>query len=107
MQHGPQGAFAYVIDADSKAQVRPIVVDVTEGDKSVIASGLAAGEQVVFDGQSTLKPGAKVTVQAPEPKDKAAGAASGAAAPTGAPAAAPTNAPTAAPAAAPSSGAKQ
>ncbi len=100
VQHGPDGAFAYVIDADQKAQVRPIVVDVSEGDKSLVASGLQVGEQVVFDGQSTLKPGAKVTARPPEPKTKPA-AAGGSAAPAG------SAAPPPAPPAPASSGAKQ
>lgn len=100
VQHGPDGAFAYVIDADQKAQVRPIVVDVSEGDKSLVASGLQVGEQVVFDGQSTLKPGAKVTARPPEPKTKPA-AAGGSAAPAG------LAAPPPAPPAPASSGAKQ
>lgn len=66
VQHGPSGTFAYVISADQKAQVRPIVVDVTEGDQSLVASGLQVGEQVVLDGQSQLKPGAKVASRPPD-----------------------------------------
>jgi membrane fusion protein, multidrug efflux system len=89
VQHGPDGTFAYVIDADQKAQVRPIVIDVSEGDKSLVASGLQVGETVVFDGQSTLKPGAKVTTRPPETKTKPGSTASpdaGAAAPAPPPA---------------------
>jgi membrane fusion protein, multidrug efflux system len=85
VQNGPQGTFAYVVDAEQKAQVRPIVIDVTQGDKSVVASGLTAGEQVVFDGQSQLKPGAKVSTRAPETKASASAAASAAPAPSGTP----------------------
>lgn len=102
VQHGPQGAFAYVIDAEQKAQVRPIVIDVSEGDKSVVSSGLAAGEQVVFDGQSTLKPGAKVAPRSPEPKAGSSAAPAAPGAPSSAPAAPPQEAPKPA-----SSGAKQ
>jgi membrane fusion protein, multidrug efflux system len=68
VQQGPQGMFAYVIDADQKAMMRPIVVDVTEGDQSMVSSGLQAGEQVVVDGQTQLRPGTKV---APRPPDTA------------------------------------
>lgn len=65
IQNGPQGTFAYAIEGE-KAAVRPIVVDVIEGDTAIIASGLKAGEQVVLDGQSQLKPGAKVSPRAPD-----------------------------------------
>ena len=72
---GPDGTFAYVVDADNKAQVRPITVDIIEGDTTVISKGLKAGDQVVVDGQYQLKAGIKVSPSAPAgPKDaKAAG----------------------------------
>jgi len=78
VQQGPEGAFAYVIDADQKAVARPIVVDVTQGDQCVVSSGLQVGEQVVFDGQSQLRPGSKVAPRAPDApgKDGKAAAAS-------------------------------
>jgi membrane fusion protein, multidrug efflux system len=72
VQHGPNGSFAYVIDAEQKAQVRPIVIDVTEGDQSIVASGLQVGEQVVLDGQSQLKPGSKVASRPPDAPAKGA-----------------------------------
>jgi multidrug efflux system membrane fusion protein len=78
VQQGPSGTFAYVVGPDDKASVRPIVVDVTEGESTIVASGLKAGEQVVLDGQSQLKPGAKVAARPPDaplaPKDGAAAA---------------------------------
>ena len=46
--------------SDSKVEARPIQIDFAEGNLSVIHSGLQAGEQVVFDGQDKLQPGAKV-----------------------------------------------
>ena len=60
VQRGPDGTFAYVIDADQTVQPRPIEVDLTQGDTSVISKGLAKGEEVVVDGQTQLKPGSKV-----------------------------------------------
>lgn len=42
-------------------QLRPIVVDVTEGSQVIIASGLKAGDQVVIDGVEKLKNGSKVS----------------------------------------------
>jgi multidrug efflux system membrane fusion protein len=61
IQAGSQGLFVYVVGSDSKAEARPIQVDFAEGNLSVIRQGLQAGEQVVFDGQDKLQPGAKVT----------------------------------------------
>jgi multidrug efflux system membrane fusion protein len=61
IQNGAQGPFVYVVGSDSKAEVRPVQIDFAEGNLSVIRSGLQAGEQVVFDGQDKLQPGAAVT----------------------------------------------
>jgi len=59
-QRGPEGTFAYVIQQDQTVQPRPIEVDTTEGDLAVIGKGLSEGEQVVADGASQLRAGAKV-----------------------------------------------
>jgi multidrug efflux system membrane fusion protein len=59
-QRGPEGTFAYVIQPDQTVQPRPIEVALTEGELAIIAKGLNAGEQVVVDGQSQLRAGAKV-----------------------------------------------
>jgi multidrug efflux system membrane fusion protein len=59
-QRGPEGTFAYVIQQDQTVQPRPIEVETTEGDTTVIAKGLNEGEQVVADGASQLRAGAKV-----------------------------------------------
>jgi multidrug efflux system membrane fusion protein len=70
VQRGPDGTFAYVINADQTVQPRPVEVDLTQGDTSIIAKGLNAGEAVVVDGQTQLKPGSKV---APRYAGEAAG----------------------------------
>ena len=62
VQRGPQGTFAYVIGEGDKVQVRPFAIETTEGDKVLVASGLEVGERVVVEGQSQLKPGARVSV---------------------------------------------
>jgi multidrug efflux system membrane fusion protein len=60
VQRGPNGLFAYVIDAQNKVSVRPIKVD-HEGDAtSQVASGLAQGDRIVVAGQYRLTPGALV-----------------------------------------------
>ena len=64
VQHGPQGTFAYVVNADNTVAVRPVVIDTLQGDTALVKSGLAVGEQVVVDGQSLLRPGARVAPKA-------------------------------------------
>ncbi len=58
---GQQGAYVYVKDSGGKVSPRPVTVDRTVAGMSVITSGLAAGEEVVVDGQLRLKPGSLVT----------------------------------------------
>jgi membrane fusion protein, multidrug efflux system len=67
IQSGAQGSFAYVIDSDNKAEVRPIQADFSEGNISVIRQGLKAGEQVVVDGADKLQAGAAVTTHQSNP----------------------------------------
>ncbi|WP_394850067.1 efflux RND transporter periplasmic adaptor subunit [Pendulispora brunnea] len=67
VQRGPQGAFAYVAKPDQTAEMRPIEVDLTQGDWTIISKGLNAGEHVVQDGQFQLRPGSKL---APRAADK-------------------------------------
>lgn len=60
VQRGQDGLFAYVVDAQGKAQMQSIEVSSTEGGYSVIGKGLQAGQRVVSDGQYRLTPGAQV-----------------------------------------------
>jgi multidrug efflux system membrane fusion protein len=61
VQRSQDGLFAYVVDAGDKVRVQPIEVSATEGGKSLVAKGLAAGDRVVSDGQYRLTPGAQIT----------------------------------------------
>lgn len=96
VQQGPNGPFAYVVDADSKAQVHLIQIAASQGDSTVVTSGLQAGDQVVLDGYNQLKPGSKVVTRPPDAGAKPGGSASAAA--SAAPAPAPSVPATAAPA---------
>jgi multidrug efflux system membrane fusion protein len=60
IQKGAQGSFVYVV-ANNAAEVRPVQVDFTEGNVSVMSQGLSAGEQVVVDGADKLQAGAPVS----------------------------------------------
>ncbi len=60
VQAGQGGRYAYVVTADGTVQPRTVELGPAVGDDVVIASGLAAGEQVVTDGQLRLAPGSHV-----------------------------------------------
>jgi multidrug efflux system membrane fusion protein len=64
IQHSPRSAYVYVVKPDNSVDARNVEVKLTEGEKTAIASGLAAGETVVIDGVDKLQPGAKVSVRA-------------------------------------------
>lgn len=73
IQRGPRGTFVYVVGKDNKANLRNVEVDQIEGELAMLKSGLEAGDQVVVDGQSQLRPGASVQVKAPEGEGKGKG----------------------------------
>jgi multidrug efflux system membrane fusion protein len=81
IQRGPQGTFVYVVGADDKAAVKPVQIDTVAGGDTLLTSGLDGGERVVIEGQSQLRPGARVSVRQPA---GAATAEAGGAAPGGA-----------------------
>jgi membrane fusion protein, multidrug efflux system len=61
VQAGQQGSYVFVVDKESRVEMRAVSVERTEGDESVIGTGLKAGEVVVTDGHLRLTPGARVT----------------------------------------------
>jgi membrane fusion protein, multidrug efflux system len=85
IQNGSQGTFVYVVKKDQTVEVRPITVGVTEGNIASIANGLAAGEQVVTDGQDRLQAGVTVDVHTDARPAPAGGANGGAQAAAGGP----------------------
>ena len=62
VQEGPQGSYAYVINADGSVAIRPLKVAQVSNGQALIDSGLQANEQVVIDGQYKLQPGTHVTI---------------------------------------------
>ncbi|MGJ7508761.1 efflux RND transporter periplasmic adaptor subunit [Variovorax sp. GT1P44] len=60
VQRNQDGFFAYVVGPDDKVRVQPVTVADSVRGKSVIESGLAAGDRVVLDGQYRMTPGARV-----------------------------------------------
>jgi len=62
VQTSQQGEYVYVIKPDRTAELRNVRIDRQQGEETIIAQGLSAGEEVVTDGHLRLTPGARVTV---------------------------------------------
>ena len=62
MQTGQDGTYVYVVDADRKADVRPITIGLRGEADLVVDKGLSEGEMVVTQGQLRLAPGMRVSV---------------------------------------------
>ena len=66
IQRGTQGSYVYTV-SNGHANMQPVKVDLTQGNISLIASGVQAGDQVVVDGQDRLQPGSAVEVHSNSP----------------------------------------
>jgi multidrug efflux system membrane fusion protein len=62
VQNGPNGQYVFVVKADHSVELRDIKIARSEGDTSVLASGLKPGETVVTVGQLRLAPGTKIAI---------------------------------------------
>jgi multidrug efflux system membrane fusion protein len=65
VQVGPNGQQVFVVKEDKGVELRPVTVVQTNEGESVISKGLAAGEQVVREGQFLLGPGSRVDIKEP------------------------------------------
>ena len=65
VQTGPDGQYVYVIGQDLVADIRPIKVERADGERAIVAAGLAKGERVVTRGQLRLGPKTKVQIGKP------------------------------------------
>jgi membrane fusion protein (multidrug efflux system) len=63
VQQGGKGHFVWVVNNESKAESRPVMVGDWQGDSWFINEGLRAGEVVVVDGGLGLQPGMPVTAK--------------------------------------------
>lgn len=63
IQRGPERSV-YVVDAEGKAQMKPVQTRAPQGEL-VVVEGLAAGEKVVVEGKQNLRPGTPVREVAP------------------------------------------
>lgn len=73
-QMSANGSYVYVVKQDSTAEQRPVSLGQRQGDLVVVEKGVAAGEQVVTNGQLGVTPGGKVAVQQPGANNPAAAA---------------------------------
>ena len=73
-QMSADGSYVYVVKQDSTAEQRPVSLGQRQGDLVVVEKGVAAGEQVVTNGQLGVTPGGKVAVQQPGANNPAAAA---------------------------------
>ena len=68
VQQSAQGSFVWVVNAEGKAERRPVEVGPWHGDKWFIDKGLKDGETVVVEGALRLQPGVPVHVIAADGK---------------------------------------
>lgn len=64
VQQSGQGHFVWLVNKESKVELRPVVVGDWYRDSWFISEGLHAGEQLVVDGGLRLSPDARVIVKA-------------------------------------------
>jgi multidrug efflux system membrane fusion protein len=65
VQTGPEGQYVYVVGQDSLVDIRKVTVQRADGERAIIATGLAKGEQVVTRGQLRLGPKTRVQIAKP------------------------------------------
>jgi len=63
VQVGQQGEYVFVVNSESTAETRPVVVGARVGEEIVLEKGLQSGDEVVTTGQLRLIPGMKVEIQ--------------------------------------------
>jgi len=66
---GPQGTFVYVVNPDKTVQDKVVTVALTQGDTTVVTSGVNPGETVVTDGQDKLQRGSRIEPRAGAPSN--------------------------------------
>ena len=71
LQRGPNGLYAWVIKPDNTVEQRALEAATVDGDTVIVSKGLAAGEQVVTNGQYRLQAGTRVDAR---PAQRAASA---------------------------------
>jgi multidrug efflux system membrane fusion protein len=63
IQAGQEGQYVFLVKPDQTVESRPVVVERTLNDETIVQKGLNPGETVVTDGQIRLRPGVKVEIK--------------------------------------------
>lgn len=66
IQRGAPGTFVYVVKDDQTVTVAPVKLGPTQGEVTVVTSGVQPGVMVVVDGADKLREGAKVEITTKE-----------------------------------------
>jgi membrane fusion protein, multidrug efflux system len=74
---GPQGTFVYSVKPDKTVEARTVAISLTQGNTTVVSSGLNPGDTVVTDGQDKLQTGSKIQPRAAAPATNSKGTGSG------------------------------
>jgi membrane fusion protein, multidrug efflux system len=77
LQHGTQGDFVWLLKDDKTVQMQPVRVQLTEGSRTILMSGLSEGQMVVVDGADRLRSGSKVDPRQAQAKTAQASGAPG------------------------------
>lgn len=69
---GPQGTFVYAVNPDKTVQDKTVAIALTQGDTTIVTSGVNPGDTVVTDGQDKLSRGSRIEPRtAPTPASAA------------------------------------
>ena len=64
---GPQGTYVYSVNPDKTVEDKTVTIALTQGDTTVVTSGLNPGDTVVTDGQDKLQRGSRIEPRAGTP----------------------------------------
>lgn len=67
IMQGPEGYYAYTVNADNTVQRHPVEVASMQDGLAVVAHGIASGDKVVVDGQYRLSEGSRIKIDTPPP----------------------------------------
>jgi multidrug efflux system membrane fusion protein len=70
---GPQGTFVYLVKPDKTVEARTVTISLSQGNITVIASGLNPGDTVVTDGQDKLQTGSTIEPRSGSPSNTPSG----------------------------------
>jgi membrane fusion protein, multidrug efflux system len=69
VQYGAPGAYVYLVGADDTVSARAVELGPQDGPMFAVKSGLSPGDRIVVEGADRLRPGIKVSINAPKEPD--------------------------------------